>query len=63
MPKSSSYQDRARLRLTRTPEFYLKFIAAHPFEILLPSGALLRLAHLDSETVTALHSLLIVATP
>ncbi|MDQ3001154.1 MAG: hypothetical protein M3Y08_07830 [Fibrobacterota bacterium] len=123
MPKSSSYQDRARLRLTRTPEFYLKFVAAypnsglplsqycrkhhvgestfhkykraiggakaiskgltktalprmlkivpmpstaastHPFEILLPSGALLRLAHLDSETVTALHSLLIGATP
>ena len=30
MPKSSSYQDRARLRLTRTPEFYLKFVAAHP---------------------------------
>ena len=125
MPKSSSYQDRARLRLARTPEFYLKFVAAypksglplsqycrkhqvgestfhkykraiggtkanskgpinsplprmlkivptpmpstaaltHPFEVLLPSGALLRLAHLDAETVTALSSLLIVAAP
>ena len=29
MQKSNSYQDRARLRLARTPEFYLKFVAAY----------------------------------
>ena len=123
MPKSSSYQDRARLRLARTPEFYRKFVAAYPksglplsrycrkhqvgestfhkykrafgdtkanskgpiktalprmlkivpmasssaltqpVEVLFPSGALLRLAHLDAETVTALRSLLILAAP
>jgi len=123
MQKSSSYQDRARLRLARTPEFYRKLVAAHPksglplsqycrkhqvgestfhkykraigetkanskgliktapprmlkivsmpstaalthpVEVLLPSGALLRLAHLDAETVTALRSLLFVAAP
>jgi hypothetical protein len=123
MPKSSSYQDRARLRLARTPEFYRKFVAAYPksglplsqycrkhqvgestfhkykraigeikavskgpiktapprmlkivpmpstpaltqpVEVLFPSGALLRLAHLDAETVAALRSLLIVAAP
>jgi transposase-like protein len=123
MPKSSSYQDRARLRLARTPEFYRKFVAAYPkiglplsqycrkhqvgestfhkykravrgtkgnskvpikttlprmlkivpmasspaltqpVEVLFPSGALLRLAHLDAETVAALRSLLFVAAP
>jgi hypothetical protein len=125
MSKSSSYQDRARLRLTRTPEFYLKFVAAypksglplsqycrkhqvgestfhnyqrdprwgaekskpnanaknkvprmvrvlptapqaeshHPFEIHLVNGTVLRLAHLDTATLSALQPLLMGVTP
>ncbi len=118
MKKSKSYQDRARLRLARSPEFYRKFVAGFPtsgmtaseycrihhvgtcsfrkyhrdggvlerpgkaappsspklvrlvpaaalpssaaaVEILLPSGALIRLAELNPKAIEALRPLLL----
>jgi len=120
MKKSNSYQDRARLRLARSPEFYRKFVAGFPtsgmtaskycrihhvggnsfrkyqrdgsflerpgkaappsspklvrlvpaaalpssaaaaaVEILLPSGALIRLAELNPKAIEALRPLLL----
>ena len=123
MKKSVSHQERARLRLSRTPEFYRQFVAAfagsgltlaqycrkhqvgestfhnyqrdsswgtakskpkvnnkiprmvqvlptapqavsqHPFDIHLLNGTVLRLAHLDEATLSALQPLLMGVAP
>lgn len=123
MKKSVPHQERARLRLSRTPEFYRQFVAAfagsgltlaqycrkhqvgestfhnyqrdsswgtgktkpkvknkiprmvqvlptahqavsqHPFEIHLVTGTVLRLAHLDAATLSALRPFLMGVSP
>jgi len=125
MKKSVPHQERARLRLSRTPEFYRQFVAGfagsgltlaqycrkhqvgestfhnyqrdprwgaekskpnanaknkvprmvrvlptspqaeshHPFEIHFVNGMVLRLAHLDTATLSALQPLLMGVTP
>ena len=123
MKKSVPHQERARLRLSRTPEFYRQFVAGfagsgltlaqycrkhqvgestfhnyrrdpswgtektkpnakntfprmvrvlptapqavsqHPFEIHLVNGTVLRLAHLDAATLSALQPLLMGVAP